>query len=75
MASLNKINSNSAGIDIGSSKIFITVEDCEVKSFNTFTDDYLKAIVYLKEHNITSIAMRHSRAYGRSNRCLLDSSL
>ena len=73
MASLSKIIPNSAGIDIGATKIFIAVEDCEVKSFNTFTDDYLKAIVYLKEHNVTSVAMRHSHANGRSNRCLLDS--
>ena len=63
MASLNKINPNSAGIDIGSSKIFIAIEDCEVKSFNTFTDDYLKAIVYLKEHNVTSVAMEATGVY------------
>lgn len=63
MASLNKINPNSAGIDIGSSKIFIAVEDCEVKSFGTFTDDYLKAIAYLKEHNITSVAMEATGVY------------
>jgi len=63
MASLSKINPNSAGIDIGASKIFIAVEDCEVKSFNTFTDDYLKAIAYLKEHNINSVAMEATGIY------------
>lgn len=63
MASLNKINPNSAGIDIGSSKIFTAVEDGEVKSFNTFTDDYLKAIVYLKEQNVTSVAMEATGVY------------
>jgi len=63
MASLSKIIPNSAGIDIGATKIFIAVEDCEVKSFNTFTDDYLKAIVYLKEHNVTSVAMEATGVY------------
>jgi hypothetical protein len=63
MASLNKINPNSAGIDIGSSKVFIAVEDCEVKSCNTFTDDYLKAILYLKEHKVTSVAMASTGVY------------
>jgi transposase len=63
MASLNKINPHSAGIDIGSSKIFIAIEDSEVKSFNTFTDDYLKAIAYLKEHNVTSVAMEATGIY------------
>lgn len=63
MASLSKINPLSAGIDIGASKIFIALEDSEVKSFNTFTDDYLKAIAWLNEHNVNSVAMEATGIY------------
>ncbi len=63
MSSLSKINPNCAGIDIGSESIFIGIENCEVASFGTFTDDYLKAIAYLKEHNITSVAMEATGVY------------
>lgn len=51
------------GIDIGSDSIFIGIEEKEVASFGTFTDDYLKAIAYLKEHNITSVAMEATGVY------------
>lgn len=61
--SLDKINPHSAGIDIGSDSIFIGIEEKEVTSFGTFTDDYLKAIAYLKEHNITSVAMEATGVY------------
>jgi transposase len=63
MSSLQKINPNCAGIDIGSESIFIGIEDCEVASFGTFTDDYLQAIDYLKKHNITSVAMEATGVY------------
>jgi transposase len=63
MSSLQKINPNCAGIDIGSESIFIGIEDCEVASFGTFTDDYLKAIDHLKRHNITSVAMEATGVY------------
>ena len=63
MSTLQKINPNCAGIDIGNESIFIGVEGKEVKSFGTFTDDYLKAITYLKEHNITAVAMEATGVY------------
>jgi len=63
MSSLQKINPNCAGIDIGNEFIFIGIEEQEVASFGTFTDDYLKAIAYLKEHNITSVAMEATGVY------------
>lgn len=63
MSTLQKINPQCAGIDIGNESIFIGVEDCDVASFGTFTDDYLKAIAYLKEHRITAVAMEATGVY------------
>jgi transposase len=63
MSGFNKMLPDSAGIDIGSEKIFIAVEEKEVKQFGTFTDDYLKAIEYLKENNISSVAMEATGIY------------
>ena len=60
---LKKVFPKSAGIDIGSEKIFIGIEDKEVKSFNTFTDGYLKAIEYLKENKISTVAMEATGVY------------
>lgn len=63
MANLRKINPKCAGIDIGSEKIFISIEHQEVRSFGTFTDEFLNAIAYLKEHKITSVAMEATGVY------------
>jgi len=63
MASLSTIHPHCAGIDIGSEKIFISVEEQPVQSFGTFTDDYLKAIAFLKEHKVTSVAMEATGVY------------
>ncbi len=63
MSTLEKINPNCAGIDIGSEAIFIAVEDQEVVSFGTFTDDYLKAIAYLQGHSIRSVVMEATGIY------------
>ena len=60
---ISKINPKAAGIDIGSEKIFIGIEDKEVKSFGTFTNEYLKAIEYLKENKITTVAMEATGVY------------
>lgn len=63
MSSLQKVNPHCAGIDIGSDSIFIGIEDTDVASFGTFTDDYLKAIVYLNTHNISAVAMEATGVY------------
>lgn len=63
MSSLHTINPHCAGIDIGSEKIFIGIESQEVRSFGTFTDEFLRAIAYLKEHTITSVAMEATGVY------------
>lgn len=63
MSSLHIINPHCAGIDIGSEKIFIGIENQEVRFFGTFTDEFLTAIAYLKEHTITSVAMEATGVY------------
>ena len=63
MTKLQKIYPNSAGIDIGTEKIFIAIEDKEVKQFSTFTDEYIKVINYFKENNITHVAMEATGIY------------
>lgn len=63
MSKLEKMYPHSAGIDIGTEKIFIGIEDKEVRMFHTFTDDYIKVIKYLKENGITHVAMEATGIY------------
>ena len=60
---ISVVNNNTAGIDIGSRKIFIGIADKPVVSFDTFTDDFLSTVTYLKANNITSIAMEATGVY------------
>ena len=71
---ISVVNNNTAGIDIGSRKIFIGIADKPVVSYNTFTDDYLNTVTYLKENNITSVAMEATGVYWISLYDILDQS-
>lgn len=71
---ISVVNSNTAGIDIGSRKIFIGTADKPVQSFGTFTDDFLQAVNYLKENNISSVAMEATGVYWVSLYDILDQS-
>lgn len=57
------LNNHAAGIDIGSRKIFIGLANKEVKSFETFTASFQNAISYLKDNNITTVAMEATGVY------------
>jgi transposase len=63
MSALSKIFPNSAGIDIGSEKVFIAVENQPVKSFRTFTASYKELGEYLKQHQVTHVAMEATGIY------------
>jgi transposase len=63
MGKLEKINSNVAGIDIGSERIFISIEGQEVKSFRTFTSFLKQSLEYLQLHKIRSVAMEATGVY------------
>ncbi|MCF8235679.1 MAG: IS110 family transposase [Bacteroidales bacterium] len=60
---MKKIRKNAAGIDIGAKKVFVYVEDQEVKSFYTFTEDFEKLRDYLLKHNVESVAMEATGVY------------
>jgi len=63
MSNLSKICPNSAGIDIGSEKVFVAIEDHPVRNFRTFTASYRELGIYLKENKITHVAMEATGIY------------
>lgn len=60
---MEKIRTNSAGIDIGSRQIFVSIEGGPVKSFETFTSDLETLKAYLLEQKVTSVAMEATGNY------------
>lgn len=60
---MRKIRKHAAGIDIGSRKVFVGIENLEVKSFDTFTEDLESLGVYLVEKGITTVAMEATGVY------------
>lgn len=60
---MQKIHKNAAGIDLGSRKVFVGLEDKEVVSFGTFTSDFNHLTQYLKSHNIETVAMEATGVY------------
>lgn len=60
---MEKIIKNCAGIDIGSEKVFVSIENQQVKSFRTFTSSYKELGNYLRLHGIEQIAMEATGIY------------
>lgn len=60
---MEKLRGNSAGIDIGAERIYVSVENQDVKSFLTFTEDLEKARDYLLKHKIETVAMEATGVY------------
>lgn len=63
MSKLQRIRPNCAGVDVGSSKIFIGIENQPVRSFDTYTNSLKQAINYLIESGITELAMEATGIY------------
>jgi transposase len=63
MSKLEKILENTAGIDIGSEKVFVALESMSVRSFKTFTSSYKELCIYLKENKIEHVAMEATGIY------------
>jgi transposase len=59
------INTNAAGIDVGSKSHFVCIGQKEelVKEFGVYTKDHDAIILWLKRANITSIAMESTGSY------------
>lgn len=63
MSKLQQIRSNCAGVDVGSTKIFIGLEEEPVRSFATYTNSLKQAVDYLRQHSITELAMEATGIY------------
>lgn len=63
MGELKKILDNTAGIDIGSEKVFVALEGKVVRNFRTFTSSYNELCIYLKEHGVKHVAMEATGIY------------
>ena len=63
MGELKKILDNTAGIDIGSEKVFVALEAKVVKSFRTFTSSYKELCTYLNENGVKYVAMEATGIY------------
>jgi len=63
MGELKKILENTAGIDIGSEKVFVAVEGKSVRNFRTFTSSYKELCTYLKENGVRHVAMEATGIY------------
>src|SRR5208283_3725652 len=57
------INSNCAGIDIGAKNIFVSTDGKTVKSYETFTADYLRCVDDLNAKKTESVAMEATGVY------------
>lgn len=60
---MEKIRKNASGIDIGSQKIFVSVESEPVRSFETFTESFHQAKDYLLSKGIETVAMEATGVY------------
>lgn len=60
---MEKIHSHAAGLDIGSTKVFVGLEEQPVRSFATFTSDFKMLASYLLENKITTVAMEATGVY------------
>ena len=71
--SFEQIHANAAGIDVGSEKIFVSVDGVTVKNFGTCTSDYHHCIRYLQDHHIKRVAMEATGIYWLSLYGMLES--
>jgi transposase len=60
---MEKIRENAAGIDIGAKKVFVAIENNDVRSFLTFTEDFEKLRDYFLENGIKTAAMEATGVY------------
>jgi transposase len=60
---MERLREKAAGIDIGSRKVFVSIEGNEVRSFFTFTEDFENLREYLVENAIETVAMESTGVY------------
>jgi transposase len=64
-AVLPVVNPYAAGIDIGSRTHWVAIDQNKenVRSFGVYTQDHQQLIDYLRQHQITSVAMESTGTY------------
>jgi len=72
--SFKEVNSAAAGIDIGSEKVFVSVDGTEVESFGTTTAEYKRCATYLQQNSIKRVAMEATGVYWIGLYTMLESS-
>jgi transposase len=60
---MERLREKAAGIDIGSRKVFVSIEGDEVRSFFTFTEDFENLREYLVKNSIETVAMESTGVY------------
>jgi transposase len=60
---MERLREKAAGIDIGSRKVFVSIEGDEVRYFFTFTEDFENLREYLVENSIETVAMESTGVY------------
>jgi transposase len=60
---MEKMHFHAAGIDIGSRKVFVGLENGTVRSFETFTSDLVALSEYLQQNQVTTVAMEATGVY------------
>ncbi len=70
--SLEVVNPNAAGIDIGSRSHWIAVgqDSQDVKEFGVYTDDYKAMAKWLHRHNISTITMESTGTFNKRRNSL-----
>jgi transposase len=60
---MEKMHFHAAGIDIGSRKVFVGLENGPVRSFETLTSDLVALRDYLQENKVSTVAMEATGVY------------
>jgi transposase len=63
LTTFQTVNPNSAGIDIGSAKIFVSTNGVDVISYGTFTQDFRQCISDMKGRGVERVAMEATGVY------------
>ena len=70
--SFEQVNDRAAGIDIGSEKVFVSIDGETVENFGTYTCEYQRLIAYLHQHGIQWVGMEATGIYWISLYAMLE---
>lgn len=60
---MKKVHKFAAGLDLGSQKVYVSLEGGEVFHFTTFTEDFYRLANYLVDHKVATVAMEATGVY------------